>query len=62
MTRADSGKYIVTAKNDSGTDTVEVEVDVVSKPSKPKGPLKVSLLFLKKKYCKRIINPKTNKL
>lgn len=45
MTRADSGKYIVTAKNDSGTDTVEVEVDVVSKPSKPKGPLKVSLLF-----------------
>lgn len=42
MKRADSGTYIVTAKNDSGTDTVEVEIVVVSKPSKPKGPLKVS--------------------
>lgn len=37
------GKYVVTAKNDSGTDTVEIEVSVVSKPAKPKGPLKVSL-------------------
>ncbi|KAI8425645.1 hypothetical protein MSG28_011459 [Choristoneura fumiferana] len=42
VTRADSGKYVVTAKNDSGTDTVEIEVAVVSKPAKPKGPLKVS--------------------
>lgn len=42
MKRVDTGTYIVTAKNDSGTDTVEVEVVVVSKPSKPKGPLKVS--------------------
>lgn len=42
LTRADSGKYVVNAKNDSGTDEVEIEVDVVSKPSKPKGPLKVS--------------------
>jgi hypothetical protein len=41
-TRADGGTYVVTAKNDSGTDTVEVEVAIVSKPSKPKGPLKVS--------------------
>lgn len=40
-TRADTGKYVVTAKNDSGTDSVEIEIDVVSKPSKPKGPLKV---------------------
>lgn len=46
MTRADAGKYIVTAKNDSGTDTVEIDVEVVSKPSKPKGPLKVSRMFL----------------
>lgn len=42
VTRADSGKYVVTAKNDSGTDSVEIEVAVVSKPAKPKGPLKVS--------------------
>ncbi|KPJ16777.1 Twitchin [Papilio machaon] len=42
VTRADSGKYTVTAKNDSGTDTVDVEVSVVSKPAKPKGPLQVS--------------------
>lgn len=40
--RADTGMYIVTAKNDSGVDTVEVEIQVLSKPSKPKGPLKVS--------------------
>lgn len=46
MTRADAGKYVVTAKNDSGVDTVEIEVEVVSKPSKPKGPLKVSIVFL----------------
>lgn len=41
MKRADTGVYIVTAKNDSGTDTVEVTVTVIGKPSKPKGPLKV---------------------
>lgn len=40
--RADTGIYIVTAKNDSGIDTVEVELIVISKPSKPKGPLEVS--------------------
>lgn len=40
-TRADTGKYVVTAMNDSGTDVVEIEVAVVSKPAKPKGPLKV---------------------
>ncbi|EDW50927.1 GM26811 [Drosophila sechellia] len=36
--RADRGIYIVTAKNDSGSDTVEVELEVLCKPSKPKGP------------------------
>ncbi|KAI5639981.1 immunoglobulin i-set domain-containing protein [Phthorimaea operculella] len=41
-TREDKGTYVVLAKNDSGTDSVEIEVAVVSKPSKPKGPLKVS--------------------
>lgn len=40
--RADSGTYIVTAKNDSGTDEVEIELQVLSKPGKPKAPLKVS--------------------
>lgn len=40
--RTDTGLYTVTARNDSGVDTVEVEIQVLSKPSKPKGPLKVS--------------------
>lgn len=40
--RSDTGLYIVTARNDSGVDTVEVELIVISKPSKPKGPLDVS--------------------
>ncbi|PSN48991.1 hypothetical protein C0J52_03867 [Blattella germanica] len=40
--RADTGIYTVTAKNASGTDQVELEISVLSKPSKPKGPLKVS--------------------
>lgn len=40
--RNDKGIYIVTAKNDSGVDTVEVELEVLCKPSKPKGPLAVS--------------------
>ncbi|XP_058812494.1 twitchin isoform X4 [Topomyia yanbarensis] len=42
LKRADSGMYKVTAKNDSGTDTVEMELVVLAKPSKCKGPLKVS--------------------
>ncbi|CAG2059302.1 unnamed protein product, partial [Timema podura] len=40
--RANTGVYKVTAKNTSGIDEVEVEISVLSKPSKPKGPLKVS--------------------
>jgi predicted RNA-binding protein with TRAM domain len=40
--RSDTGVYTVTAKNDSGVDTVDVEIQVLSKPSKPKGPLSVS--------------------
>lgn len=40
--RSDRGVYTVTAKNDSGTDTVDVELEVLCKPSKPKGPLEVS--------------------
>lgn len=44
--REDGGKYVVTAKNDSGTDTVEIDITVVSKPTKPKGPLKVIYYFM----------------
>lgn len=40
--RSDTGTYTVTARNESGVDTVDVELQVLSKPSKPKGPLKVS--------------------
>lgn len=40
--RSDTAVYRVFAKNESGTDQVEIEVNVLSKPSKPKGPLKVS--------------------
>lgn len=40
--RSDCGVYTVTAKNASGTDTVDVELSILSKPSKPKGPLQVS--------------------
>lgn len=40
--RSDTGVYTVTARNESGVDTVDVELQVISKPSKPKGPLKVS--------------------
>lgn len=40
--RSDSAVYTVTARNDSGVDTVDVELQVLGKPSKPKGPLNVS--------------------
>lgn len=40
--RADKGTYTVSARNDSGVDTVDVELEVLCKPSKPKGPLQVS--------------------
>lgn len=58
VTREDSGKYTVTAKNDSGTDTVDIEVQVVSKPAKPKGPLKVrGLIVVFVIYGTRFIMP-----
>ncbi|KAF2885739.1 hypothetical protein ILUMI_20443 [Ignelater luminosus] len=40
--REDTGVYTVTAKNEYGTDTVDIEIKVKTKPSKPKGPLQVS--------------------
>uniref|UniRef100_A0AAG5CSE1 Twitchin n=1 Tax=Anopheles atroparvus TaxID=41427 RepID=A0AAG5CSE1_ANOAO len=42
LKRADAGIYKITAKNDSGTDTVDLELVVMAKPSKCLGPLKVS--------------------
>lgn len=40
--RSDRGTYTVTAKNSSGIDTVNVELEVLCKPAKPEGPLAVS--------------------
>ena len=40
--RKDTAVYTVTAVNKYGQDTAEIEVVVVSKPSKPEGPLEVS--------------------
>ena len=44
-TRAHAGKYLLTATNDSGTDSHHIEVIVLGKPSAPKGPLEVSDVF-----------------
>lgn len=40
--RKHSGIYTITATNVNGTDSAEVEITILGKPSKPKGPLKVS--------------------
>ncbi|CAN8010311.1 unnamed protein product, partial [Ixodes pacificus] len=40
-TRADSGTYTITAVNEHGKDTAEVEVMILDKPTPPGGPLKV---------------------
>uniref|UniRef100_A0AC34GPF1 Twitchin n=1 Tax=Panagrolaimus sp. ES5 TaxID=591445 RepID=A0AC34GPF1_9BILA len=44
-TRVHAGKYLLTATNDSGTDSHHIEVIVLGKPSAPKGPLEVSDVF-----------------
>lgn len=41
-TRADKGIYLITAKNSTGTDEAELEIEVLSKPAKCEGPLEVS--------------------
>lgn len=41
-TRAQTGKYTITAKNSVGEDTADVEITVLGKPGTPKGPLDVS--------------------
>ncbi|KAL3252349.1 hypothetical protein MRX96_017668 [Rhipicephalus microplus] len=40
--RAHTGTYTITAKNMHGTDEASIQLKVLSKPSKPKGPLEVS--------------------
>ena len=40
--RAQSGKYTVKAVNVNGEDEADVEITVLGKPSRPKGPLEVS--------------------
>ena len=42
LERKDSGVYKVKAKNTQGEDEVEVRVNVIGPPDKPKGPLEVS--------------------
>ncbi|KAK6051751.1 immunoglobulin I-set domain protein [Cooperia oncophora] len=44
-TRANAGKYTLTAKNASGMDTHSVDVIVLGRPSAPEGPLEVSNVF-----------------
>lgn len=39
--RADTGVYTITAENINGSDTADVKVTVLDKPSPPNGPLKV---------------------
>lgn len=40
--RSHSGKYKIKAVNENGSDEAEVDIQVLSKPSPPKGPLNVS--------------------
>lgn len=47
--RVQSGKYTIFAKNEVGEDTAEMEITVLGKPSKPKGPLEVT--DVKKNGC-----------
>ena len=42
LERKDSGVYKVKAKNSQGEDEVEVRVNVIGPPDKPRGPLEVS--------------------
>lgn len=38
--RADTGTYTIVAKNDNGTDTATLRVEIIDVPSAPEGPLK----------------------
>lgn len=41
LDRSDSGKYVVEARNSAGSSTVELQLKVIDKPSKPEGPIVV---------------------
>ena len=47
LERKDCGMYKVKAKNSQGEDEVEVRVNVIGPPDKPRGPLEVRHPFLK---------------
>ncbi|XP_030829655.1 twitchin isoform X2 [Strongylocentrotus purpuratus] len=40
--RQDAGRYTITVKNDSGSDTARVKVTVIAEPDVPQGPVQVS--------------------
>ncbi len=40
--RGDTGTYVITASNESGTDTADVHVTVLDRPENPRGPLKIT--------------------
>ena len=40
--RSQTGKYTITAKNSVGEDTASIDITILGKPSKPKGPLDVT--------------------
>uniref|UniRef100_A0A8D8G2B6 Titin n=2 Tax=Culex pipiens TaxID=7175 RepID=A0A8D8G2B6_CULPI len=44
LDRTDSGKYIVEAVNSAGSTSVELQLKVIDKPSKPEGPIVVKEL------------------
>lgn len=44
-TRGDSGTYTLTAENINGSDTADVKVIILDRPSPPNGPLKVEDVF-----------------
>lgn len=54
-TRAESGRYQITAQNDSGKDVATVKVTVLDKPSAPEGPLRASNIHAE--GCKLSWNP-----
>lgn len=42
VTRKHAGLYVIKAENDSGRDEASIEIQVLDKPGKPEGPLKIT--------------------